>query len=115
MISSTVGSKRMRLTTSSSLFSPLFTGFIAGCSDRETAALNATMMNIPLMLTGYHPASWHQAMDVMIPKKTASASVCKLVHTLFSLVKKRVGRDMVQQAEALKEIPKEAYGSCKHH
>jgi hypothetical protein len=111
--------KRMRSTTSSSPFSPLFTDFIAGCSDRETAALDAAMANIPLM-TGYRPVSWRQAVDAMIPKKTVSALVCKLriivlFNALLNLINKRVGRDMIQQAERLEAIPKEVYGSRKHH
>jgi hypothetical protein len=110
--------QKMRSTTSSSPFSPLFTDFIAGCSDRETAALDVTMANIPL-LTGYCPKSWHQAIDVMIPKKTASASVSKLriivlFNALFNLLNKRVGRDMFSQTELFRLIPKEAYGSRKN-
>jgi hypothetical protein len=110
--------QKMRSTTSSSPFSPLFTDFIAGCSDRKTAALDAAMANIPL-LTGYCPKSWRQAIDVMIPKKTASASVSKLhiivlFNALFNLLNKRVGRDMLSQAELFRLIPKEAYGSRKN-
>jgi hypothetical protein len=110
--------QKMRVTTSSSPFSPLFTDFIAGCSDCETAALDAAMANIPL-LTGYCPRSWRHAIDVMIPKKTASASVSKLrilvlFNALFNLLNKQVGRDMLSQAEIFRLIPKEAYGSRKN-
>jgi hypothetical protein len=37
-----------------------------------------------------------------------------LFNALFNLINKRVDRDMIQQAETLEAIPKEAYGSCKH-
>jgi hypothetical protein len=106
-------------TTLSSPFSPLFTDFIAGCSDREIAALDAAMANIPLM-TGYGPLSWRQVIDVMIPKKTASALVSKLriivlFNALFNLINKWVSKDMVQQAKSFKWVPNEAYGSSKNH
>jgi hypothetical protein len=58
--------------------------------------------------------------DVLIPKKTTSAAIEKLriivlFHALFNLNNKRVGRDMIANAEKLNQIPWEAYGSRKHH
>jgi hypothetical protein len=59
-------------------------------------------------------------MDMLILKKTAPAAIEKLriivlFHALFNLNNKRIGRDMIANAERLNQIPWEAYGSRKRH
>jgi hypothetical protein len=56
--------------------------------------------------------------DVLIPKKATSAAIEKLriivlFHALFNMNNKRVGREMIANAERLNQIPWEAYGSRK--
>jgi hypothetical protein len=58
--------------------------------------------------------------DVLIPKKNTSAAIEKLriivlFHALFNMNNKRVGRDMIANAELLHQIPWEAYESRKRH
>ena len=77
------------------------------------------MVNIPYA-TGYNPKAWTQMTDVLIPKKSHSSLVEKLriivlFHALFNLNNKRIGREMVANAERLQQIPWEVYGGRKRH
>ena len=54
------------------------------------------------------------------PKKTMSPAIEKLriivlFHAMFDMNNKRIGRDMIANAEAANQIPWEAYGSRKRH
>ncbi len=93
--------------------------YIAGSQDDQIAAFDATMANIPYA-TGYNPKAWSQMTDVLIPKKSHSSLVEKLriivlFHAMFNMNNKRVGQEMVANAERLKQIPWEVYGGRKRH
>jgi hypothetical protein len=110
---------KMKSTTSSSPFGPTFVHYIAGSRDDQIADFDATMANIPYA-SGYGPDAWAKMIDVLIPKKTTTSAIEKLriivlFHALFNMNNKRVGRDMIANAERLNQIPWEAYGSRKRH
>jgi hypothetical protein len=110
---------KMRPNTSSSPFGPSFVQYIAGSRDSNVADFDATMANIPYA-SGYSPEVWTKMIDVLIPKKTTSVAIEKLriivlFHALFNMNNKRVGREMIANAEKLNQIPWEAYGSRKRH
>jgi hypothetical protein len=111
--------QKMKPTTSSSPYGPTFVHYIAGSQDPEIAEFDATMANIPYA-SGHSPEAWTKMVDVLIPKKTSSAAIEKLriivlFHALFNMNNKRIGRDMIANAERLNQIPWEAYGSRKRH
>jgi hypothetical protein len=111
--------KKMKPNTSSSPFGPTFVHYIAGSQDQQIAEFDATMANIPYA-SGYSPEIWMKMVDVLIPKKTTSSAIEKLriivlFHALFNMNNKRIGRDMIANAERLQQIPWEAYGSRKKH
>jgi hypothetical protein len=111
--------KKMKPNTSSSPFGPTFVHYIAGSRDQQIAEFDATMANIPYA-SGYSPEVWINMVDVLIPKKTTSSAIEKLriivlFHALFNMNNKRIGREMVANAERLNQIPWEAYGSRKCH
>jgi hypothetical protein len=110
---------KMKSNTSSSPFGPSFVHYIAGSRDQQIADFDATMANIPYA-SGYNPTTWTKMIDVLIPKKTTSAAIEKLriivlFHALFNMNNKRIGREMIANAERLQQIPWEAYGSRKRH
>jgi hypothetical protein len=111
--------RKMKPNTSSSSYGPMFVHYIAGSQDPEIAEFDATMANIPYA-SGHSPKAWTDMVNVLIPKKTSSAAIEKLriivlFHALFNMNNKRIGRDMIANAERLNQIPWEAYGSCKRH
>ena len=111
--------KKMKPNTSSSPHGPSFVDYIAGSRDKHIAAFDATMANIPYA-SGFTPQSWTQMTDVLIPKKSHSSLVEKLriivlFHALFNMTNKRIGREMVANAERLNQIPWEVYGGRKRH
>ena len=113
------GWSKMKPNTSSSPAGPSFVDYIAGSRDPQIADFDATMANIPYA-SGYTPYAWTQMTDVLIPKKSHSSLVEKLriivlFHALFNMNNKRVGREMVANAERLHLIPWEVYGGRKRH
>ena len=111
--------KKMKPNVSSSPFGPTFVHYIAGSQDSQIAEFDATMANIPYA-SGYTPEAWSKFVDVLIPKKAASAAIEKLriivlFHALFNMNNKRIGREMIANAERLNQIPWEVYGSRKRH
>ena len=106
---------KMRATTASSPFGPLFTDYIAGSHDAEVTKVDNLLAAIPLQ-AAFCPQLWTKAVDVMIPKKQTSINVEKLriivlFHAMYNMVNKRVGRSMVQRAHDQQLIPLEAFGS----
>ena len=113
------GWKKMKSTTSSSLFGPSFTELIGACEDPRVAEVDAAFSNIPLY-TGFCPLAWSKAIDVMIPKKVSSKEVAKLriivlFDAMFNMLNKTIGREMLAYAEDNGLIPNEVYGSRKGH
>ena len=110
---------KMKPNTSSSPFGPSFVNYIAGSRDSKICEFDATMANIPYA-SGYTPQAWTQMTDVLIPKKSHSALVEKLhiivlFHSMFNMNNKRVGQEMVANAEKLQQIPWEVVGGHKQH
>ena len=110
---------RMKPNTSSSPAGPSFVDYIASSRDPKIAEFDTTMANIPYA-SGYTPHAWTQMTDVLIPKKSHSSLVEKLriivlFHAMFNMNNKRVGREMVANAERLQQIPWEVYGGRKRH
>ena len=110
---------KMKPNTSSSPAGPSFVDYIASSRDPQIAEFDATMANIPYA-SGYTPHAWTQMTDVLIPKKSHSSLVEKLriivlFHAMFNMNNKRVGREMVANAERLQQIPWEVYGGRKRH
>ena len=108
------GWKKMRTNTGSSPYGPLFCDYIAGTQDHAVADVDASLSSIPY-ITGFSPTQWQEAADVMIPKKKTSRNVQKLriivlFDAMFNMVNKRIARDMIQRAQALKLLPDEVYG-----
>ena len=113
------GWKKMKSKTSSSPHGPSFLDYIAGSEDPIIADVDATFATIPI-ITGHCPPAWMKATDVMIPKKADSVLVEKLriiilFHALFNMTNKRLGREMIYNAEKSGLIPQEAYGSRRNH
>jgi hypothetical protein len=111
--------KKMKPNISSSPFGPEFVHYIAGSRDQQIADFDATMANIPYA-SGYTPQAWTKFIDVLIPKKTSSSAIEKLriivlFHAMFNMNNKRIGREMIANAETLQQIPWEVYGSRKRH
>ena len=111
--------KRMKPNTSSSPFGPTFVDYIAGSRDAQIAEFDVTMANIPYA-SGYTPRAWTKMTNVLIPKKSHSSLVEKLriivlFHAMFNMNNKRIGREMVANAERLKQLPWEVYGGRKRH
>jgi hypothetical protein len=109
----------MQPRTSCSPFGPVFVHYIAGSRHQQIANFDAMMANIPYA-SGYTPEAWTKMIDILIPKKTTSSAIeklriIKLFHAMFNMNNKRIGRDMIANAEAKKQIPWEAYGSKKRH
>jgi hypothetical protein len=108
---------KMKPNTSCSPSGPSFVDYITGSRDPQIAAFDATMANIPYA-SGYTLSAWTQMTDVLIPKKSHSSLVEKLriivlFHAMFNMNNKRVGREMVANAERLNEILWEVYGGQK--
>ena len=111
--------QHMKPNTSCSPSGPSFVDYIAGSRDDDIAAFDTTMANIPYA-SGYTPQTWTQMTDVLIPKKSHSSLVEKLriivlFHAMFNMNNKRIGREMVANAELLGQIPWEVYGGRKRH
>jgi hypothetical protein len=109
----------MKANTSSCPFGPSFVNYIAGSQDQKIAEFDTTMANIPYA-SGLTPKAWTQMTDVLIPKKSHSSLVEKLCiivlfQAMFNMNNKRIGRNMVANAERLNQLPWEVYGSRKCH
>jgi hypothetical protein len=96
-----------------------FGHFIAGSSHAQIAAFEACLSGIP-WLTGYSPKRWQQGINVMIEKKPGEYHVTKLRTILlleadFNQGNKRIGRQIMYNAEKLKRLAGEQYGSRKFY
>jgi hypothetical protein len=111
--------KRAKETTSCYPCELSFATMKAGASDSTIATVDCLAANIPLK-GGFSPDSWQHATDVMIPKKSGVTLLSALrTIVLFPVdcnyVFKFIGKQMMQQAEALGALAPEQYGSRKHH
>ena len=98
------GWTRARENTSSGPSGLHFGPFIANCSDRGLATLDAAMASIPAT-TGYTPERWTHGLNVLIPKKSNDSRVTKMRTILlyeadFNQNSKLLGKKMMAAAEA---------------
>lgn len=89
------------------------------CSqDKELADFEAAMSHIPYT-TGYSPHQWRQSTSVMLLKKGKGDFVddlrtIQLMECDFNGNNKKLGKEVMQCAEANNLLPKEQYGSRKN-
>ena len=91
----------------------------AASQDNVLASIDTFMRNLPYT-QGFSPKSWQLITDVEILKKAGVYDVEKmrtiqLMHAVFNMNNKKLGRDMMKAAEACNILAREQFGSRKHH
>jgi hypothetical protein len=91
----------------------------AASQDPVLAEIDTFMRNLPYT-KGFAPRSWQLITDVEILKKAGVYDVEKmrtiqLMHAVFNMNNKKLGRDMMKSAEACNILAREQFGSRKHH
>ena len=91
----------------------------AASQDHILADIDTFMRNLPYT-KGFSPQSWQLITDVEILKKAGVYDVEKmrtiqLMHAVFNMNNKKLGRDMMRSAEARNILAREQFGSRKHH
>jgi hypothetical protein len=91
----------------------------AASQDPILAEIDTFMRNLPCT-KGFAPRSWQLITDVEILKKAGIYEVEKmrtiqLMHAVFNMNNKKLGRDMMRSAEACNILAREQFGSRKHH
>jgi hypothetical protein len=91
----------------------------AASQDVVLAAIDTHMRSLPYT-KGFSPQSWQLITDVEILKKAGVYDVEKmrtiqLMHAVFNMNNKKLGRDMMRSAEASNILAREQFGSRKHH
>ena len=95
-----------------------FGHYKAGISDEDIAEFDAIMRSLPYE-HGFAPDVWKGIVDVEILKKAGVYDIEKmrtitLMHSEFNMNNKKLGRDLMYQAEAAGTLAHEQYGSRKH-
>jgi hypothetical protein len=96
-----------------------FGHYKSAIQDKDLCAFDAAMRSIPYHF-GFSPLPWQRITDFQILKKTGVWDVAKtrtiqLMSSDFNINNKKLGWDMMINAEAYKTIPREQYGSRHHH
>jgi hypothetical protein len=91
----------------------------AASQDITLAEIDTYMRTLPYT-KGFSPQSWQLITDVKILKKAGVYDVEKmrtiqLMHAVFNMNNKKMGRDMMRSAEECKILAREQFGSRKHH
>jgi hypothetical protein len=91
----------------------------AASQDPILAEIDTFMRNLPYT-KGFSPRSWQLITDVEILKKAGVYDVEKmrtiqLMHAVFNMNNKKLGRDMMRSAEASQILAREQFGSRKNH
>jgi hypothetical protein len=91
----------------------------AASQDEVLAGIDTFMRNLPYT-KGFSPKGWQLITDVEILKKTGVYEVeqmrtIQLMHAVFNMNNKKLGRDMMKAAEASNILAPEQSGSRKHH
>jgi hypothetical protein len=91
----------------------------AASQDSILAEIDTFMRNLPYT-KGFAPRSWKLITDVEILKKAGVYDVEKmrtiqLMHAVFNMNNKKLGRDMMRSAESNNILAREQFGSRKHH
>ena len=97
-----------------------FSHYKAGASDDLIAQFDATLRSLPYQ-HGFTPAAWIPMTDVAILKKAGvyynveKMRTILLMNAKFNMNNKKLGRDMMANAERHGKIAREQYGSRRHH
>ena len=107
----------MKETTSAGKSGVHFGNLIACAEDEQLAQFESSVSQIPF-LTGYSPTLWKEGTIVMIKKKAGNADVSALrsivlLEADYNFNNKILGKRAMEQAEDLKAIAPEQYGSRK--
>ena len=92
---------------------------MAGAQDPTIAEFDALNRSLPYQF-GFSASSWQTISDVEILKKSGdydieSMRTITLMNSEFNINNKKLGRDMMKNAEKHNLLPPEQYGSRKHH
>ena len=113
------GWKKQKENISSDPDGLTFSHYKAGSDDAVIAQFDATLRSLPYQ-HGFVPDAWIPMTDVEILKKAGVYDIEKmrtilLMNAEFNTNNKKLGQDMMQNAEANAALPREQYGSRKHH
>lgn len=111
--------KRQKDKTASEPTGLSFSHYRSAIHDTSLVETDVILRTTPLEL-GFAPTQWCNITDIEILKKTNVYDVdqmrlIQLMDAEFNMNNKMIGRRMMQNAEALGLIPKDQYGSRKHH
>ncbi len=111
--------KKQKIKTASEPSALGFPHYIVGAYHPAIAEVDAALRSAPYQL-GFSPEDWHTITDLQILKKEQVYDVEKmrtiqLMNAAFNINNKKLGRDMMVQAEKRKLMAKEQYGSRKRH
>ncbi len=114
----TMGWRKSRETTASSLLGIHFGHYMAGTFNPEIAIFNVTMADLP-MRTSYSPQRWRKGLNVMLEKTPGNFNVEKLRIILlfeadFNANNKWIGRAVMFNAEINDLLADKQYGSCRN-
>ena len=92
---------------------------MAGTQDPTIAEFDALNCSLPYQF-GFSPSSWQTISDVEILKKSGdydieSMRTITLMNSEFNINNKKLGRDMMKNAEKHNLLAPEQYGGRKHH
>jgi hypothetical protein len=115
----TNGWRRQKENTSADPDGLSFSHFKAGIEDDLISQFDATLRSLPYQ-HGFSPTAWRHLTDVEILKKAGVYDIEKmrtiiLMNSEFNMNNKKLGRDMMCNAEKYGTLAREQYGSRKHH
>jgi hypothetical protein len=115
----TNGWRRQKENVSSDPDGLSFSHFKAGIEDELIANFDATLRSLPYQY-GFSPTEWRNLTDVEIPQKAGVYDIKKmrtiiLMNSEFNMNNKKMGRDMMRNAELHGTLACEQYGSRKNH
>lgn len=96
-----------------------FSHYRSSIHDDNIVAIDALLRGLPLEM-GFAPQLWCNITDIEILKKSNVYDVdqmrlIQLMDAEFNMNNKMIGKRMIAQAEITGTIPKDQYGSRKHH
>ena len=111
--------KQKEKTASDNITGLSFSHYIAGTYDPTIAEFDAIMRSLPYQY-GFSPKNWQTISDVEILKKAGEYDIEKmrtitLMNSEFNINNKKLGQDMMHNAEAHHALAPEQYGGRKHH
>jgi hypothetical protein len=96
-----------------------FSHFKAGVQDDLISQFDATICSLPYQY-GFSPTKWQRMIDVELLKKAGVYNIKKmrtiiLMNSEFNMNNKKLGQDMMRNAELHGTLAREQYGSRKNH